>query len=102
VQFPADMDPECIPLCTAMNKLPGIRTFESCHGHGQQPMWIFFWAADMRSLRSFLKLVADSPWRVNATYATWGEGLYFCLEGPPQYADKLANKIETAIANPWG
>ena len=34
---PEDMDEECIALCVAMNKLPGISTIESCCGHGKYP-----------------------------------------------------------------
>lgn len=34
---PSDLDKECLELCVAMNKLPGIRTTNSCCGHGDQP-----------------------------------------------------------------
>jgi len=36
------MDPEVVALCDAMNALPGIRTLESCCGHGAQPLRVFF------------------------------------------------------------
>lgn len=36
------LDEEVIPLCTAMNALPGIITKESCSGHGKEPAIIFF------------------------------------------------------------
>ena len=36
MEYPKDMDKECIPLCDALNKLPGIRTTYSCSGHGQR------------------------------------------------------------------
>ena len=40
VRYDADMDPECIWLCDVLNALPGIRTFESCCGHGAHPFRI--------------------------------------------------------------
>ena len=49
--MPADkMDPECIALCEAMNKLPGIRTTESCCGHGERSYHIWFKADGLESL----------------------------------------------------
>ena len=40
-KYDGSMDPEVIPLCDAINMLPGIRTFESCCGHGKAPFMIF-------------------------------------------------------------
>lgn len=39
---PPRIDPECIKICTALNELPGIRTFESCCGHGEHGFWVWF------------------------------------------------------------
>ena len=36
------MDPECIPLCNALNTIKGIKTIESCCGHGEQPFMVWF------------------------------------------------------------
>ena len=36
------MDPECIPICDALNRIPGIRTLESCCGHGKHGFWVWF------------------------------------------------------------
>jgi tRNA(Phe) wybutosine-synthesizing methylase Tyw3 len=36
------MDPEVLDLCNAMNALPGIKTFESCYGHGRTAFHIWF------------------------------------------------------------
>ncbi len=38
----SEFDPEVVPLCRAMNDLPGICTNDSCCGHGTQPFRIFF------------------------------------------------------------
>lgn len=41
-EWPADIDPELVPLLDAMNAVPGIETISSCCGHGGQPVRIFF------------------------------------------------------------
>ncbi len=37
-----NLDAEVKNLCSAINKLPGIMTIESCYGHGNYPyrIWI--------------------------------------------------------------
>lgn len=40
--YPGDMDPECVALCDAINRIPGLRTTESCCGHGDSPFRVFF------------------------------------------------------------
>lgn len=40
--FEYEMDKEVIPLMRAMNKINGIRTVESCCGHGKDPFRIYF------------------------------------------------------------
>ena len=39
--FPSDMDENCIPLCDAITALSGVRTTESCDGHGKEPFQLF-------------------------------------------------------------
>lgn len=41
-KYPDDMDKECIRLCDAMNRFPGIMTLASCCGHGSKDFNIFF------------------------------------------------------------
>lgn len=43
---PSDIDQECIKICTALNELPGIRTFESCCGHDEHGFWVWFEITD--------------------------------------------------------
>jgi len=57
MRYPKDMDPECIPLCDALNSIPGIRTEESCSGHGQHPFKIWFRLRDHAKVK-FLNVVA--------------------------------------------
>jgi hypothetical protein len=39
---PNKMDPECVKLCAAINKIPGLQTVESCCGHGKDEFKIWF------------------------------------------------------------
>lgn len=36
------MDAECIPLCDALNSLPGVKTTSSCCGHCKNKFMVFF------------------------------------------------------------
>ena len=42
IEYPDDMDKECIKLCTVLNGLPGVDTVESCCGHLKEPYNIWF------------------------------------------------------------
>jgi len=54
---PADLDPECRLLCEAMNAVPGIRTVESCSGHGDTPFRVYFLADSLDALPELLAAV---------------------------------------------
>jgi hypothetical protein len=42
MRAPKDLDKECLSLFFALNRIPGVRTTESCCGHGRSPyhMWM--------------------------------------------------------------
>lgn len=42
IRYDKRMDAECIPLCDAMNSIKGIRTVESCCGHGKTSFDVWF------------------------------------------------------------
>ena len=44
------MDKECIPLCDALNQLPGVKTFESCCGHLQRRYGVWLHTANPYSM----------------------------------------------------
>ena len=48
------IDKECKNLCKAINKFPGIRTVESCSGHGKSNYFIAFEADSLRDLPRLL------------------------------------------------
>ena len=61
------MDIECISLCEALNKIPGIETIESCCGHGNEKYQIWFKCYDLHKL-SYLLYFID-PCYIN--FSNW-------------------------------
>ena len=66
-QYPPDMDKDMIPLCDALNALPGVRTFFCCSGHGrgnEGEFYICMGCSNARSLkhivRAFSRRIRDS------------------------------------------
>ena len=57
--LPNDMDKECIELSNLLNRLPGVRTIESCMGHGKHPYWLFFQCMDINTLSRLSRAVCD-------------------------------------------
>ena len=58
-KYPPDMDKDMIPLCDALNALPGVRTFFCCSGHGRGNEGEFYVSMGCGSVRS-LKRVAKA------------------------------------------
>ena len=99
-----DMDPECLKLCQAINKISGLITVESCCGHDQRPFQIYFKVWDLTQLPHLLYWADSchntgfSGWRVTV-YTDCGKGFpTFILEGPSgqegySQADKIAELL---------
>ena len=62
------MDFMCIPLCDAMNEIPGIRTTASCSGHNLKPMQIWF---ECKKLEDVFVLVRCLDIRYGAPKEGW-------------------------------
>src|SRR5258708_2531043 len=87
MHYPSDMDAECVPICDALNELPGIRTDESCCGHGRQPHRVFFTAKTIPNLLPVLRGAHSSAWKVEAFCANGSDTAVFMLQGPIGPAD---------------
>lgn len=93
------MDRECIPICDALNLLPGIETISSCCGHGYAPFRIYFTAELLADLKPILELIDESEfWSLRTSMATGNMEIYFVLDGLKydsifMEADKLAQAI---------
>jgi len=81
------MDAECIPICTALNQLPGIRTVESCCGHGKAPHRVFFLPDTVESLSPILRAAESSGWHIDACWSNGAMVAMFMLQGPTGPAD---------------
>jgi hypothetical protein len=92
---PKDLDKECLGICTAMNRLPGLFTIESCCGHGDTPYWIFFRLSEdtpeglmeglpmlLYWMRHFGGDCHESEWNVQVSTDCSGMDATFTLEGP--------------------
>ena len=102
---PFDLDPECLSLFKAMNALPGIRTVESCCGHGQRPFMIWFVPDDFECLPDLLYWIDPchtdlKRWRCRVYTDFSKSPVVFLLEsqtkGEEAYAeaDEIAKMIE--------
>lgn len=101
VILPDDVDKECVPLCNAINSIPGLRTISSCCGHGERPFSIWFVVDEMRGLARLLEPVEPcescnplgiTGWGIKVE-SNAGSGVTFVLNGPlGKYdeADKIA------------
>lgn len=103
-QPPLGMDPECIPLCTAINRLPGLHTYESCCGHGNHDFWVFLMADSLEALPPLAYYLDPCHcgrynWQLIAYTDCAMSPIRFRLEGPPgpkgyEGADHIAELIE--------
>ena len=92
MRYPDDMDAECILICDALNALPGIKTSESCCGHGERPHRIFFTSVLIEHLMPILRAADSSAWHVEvdcavSTSTGFADIAIFMLEGPIGPAD---------------
>jgi tRNA(Phe) wybutosine-synthesizing methylase Tyw3 len=102
--YPGDMDADCIPLCDALNALPGICTVESCCGHGIDTHRIFFTVVLVEHLSPILRSIESSAWRCEVFW-TNGQGIaMFMLKGPIGQASMPggANDLASWIRNDNG
>lgn len=98
------MDKECINICEAMNKLPGIETTESCCGHNKYPYRIFFHVDHLDALPALVYHFAgchcgNYNWNIIAKTDCSMRPISFMAEGPIgeeayQSAEYIAKIIE--------
>ena len=97
------IDEECVGLCEALNLLLGIKTVESCCGHGSMPFRIWFKADRIEDLPSALYFFDGChsgflTWLVVATTDCGMSPVKFRVEGPiGQLAYEQANHIAKLI-----
>ena len=103
------MDREVIPLCNAMNSLPGIETFESCCGHGDHPARIFFTVENTKTGLFFLARCTDNrywehghQWSIIVSVADCYENsnlpVYYLLESTIK-GNSVYEQMESLVEN---
>jgi len=100
---PEDIDPECVPLCAAMNRVPGIQTIESCCGHGKDPFRVWFVATSLDRLPDLLYWFDGChsgfyDWKVTVATDCAKSPVHFKVEGPAG-AFSEADSIAALIAD---
>ena len=92
------MDRDMIPLCDALNALPGTRTLFCCSGHGRGnpgEFYVLMGASNARSMRRVCRAfdvyglkdcAASSPYMLEAEAGFWA------LRG---------NEVSLRVSNPW-
>ncbi|KKN26502.1 hypothetical protein LCGC14_0874180 [marine sediment metagenome] len=101
------VDKELVNLVKAMNKFPGIRTIESCAGHGNKPPAIWFQPDSIEDLPALLywfdRCHSGCYWPVriytdcSADHVTWMVKARVDGEEAYQEADKIAEYMERYI-----
>ena len=81
------IDPECLALVQAMNTVPGIRTVESCCGHGQTAFRIWFKPDNLECLPDLLYWFSAchsgcAGWSVKVETDCARSPVSFFVEGP--------------------
>lgn len=102
---PADLDPEVLSLCRAMNAFPGIVTIESCCGHGNEPFRIWFMATSLEALPSLLYWfdachTGQYGWSVRVHTDCSADHATFTAEGPCgayEAAESIAKDMREAV-----
>jgi hypothetical protein len=105
------IDIECLKLCEAMNKFPGIKTVESCCGHSKRTFKIWFVADNLESLPVVVYFFdgchcGSYKWEVIASTDCGMSPIKFMVEGPKgktayQEADKIAALMEKYLSQPY-
>lgn len=88
--YDGNMDKECIKLCDALNRLPGVRTFESCCGHLKTNYSIWLRTGNLYSI-AVIARVFDK--RYAATSVLWDTNIETDdMESTPQFCIRIHSR----------
>jgi len=104
MKYEGEMDKECLALCDALNRVPGIRTAASCCGHGKGDYHIWFVADSLEALPDVLYWFDGCHcgfynWRVEVTTDCAKHPVHFMVTGvgEPENLYGQAAKIATLL-----
>ena len=95
-QYPSDMDKDMVPICDALNALPGVRTFFCCSGHGrgnEGEFYISLGCSSMKSLKSITRAFSRKI-RDNAV------SVRYTVDVDYDFWPLRKNEIEVRVSNP--
>jgi len=101
--LPNNMDRECTPLCEAINTIEGLRTVESCCGHGKHPFHVWFRVGNLDYLPHLLYWLNGCHtgfygWRCLVETDCGKSPVLFLIEGPEgEQAYREAKEIAEEI-----
>ncbi len=108
ISVSAGVDKECVDLCQSISMVPGIRTVESCCGHGEEPYRIWFKADNQRLLPPLLWCFdgchcGHYGWHIEATTDCGMSPVTYMIQGPVgEEAYKQAEDIAELIRERQG
>ena len=105
--YPKSMDPLMIPLCDALNSLPGVTTVDSCQGHLRNHMSVFMHIKSMHSIGIIARAVDQRygctkiNWTLQTSITDTDDPLQFYLSSDRVYDDEILElrDIEVFIAS---
>ncbi len=87
---PKDMDKECISLCTKLNSLGDVQTYESCCGHLKGRYMVFFKCHSFERLGKLYRCVdrnySDGKWEILVDGTDVHPTYCFCLRSKEAFA----------------
>ena len=95
-RYPPDMDKDMIPLCDALNSLPGVRTFFCCSGHGRGNEGEFYISMGCSSMQSFRRVVESFNVRRRRRAAVWKP---YHLEPEDDFWPLRRNEVGLRVSN---
>jgi hypothetical protein len=90
--YDGKMDKECVPLCNAINTIPGLVTDSSCSGHNKGPLHIWFHVSDLALIANLNMIARVIDRRYGGPTPCWECLLVNCDTHPISFLLKSANK----------
>ena len=98
---PGNLDPECVGLVRALNLLPGVRTFESCCGHGESRFRVWLRTNRVRPVDPLLGVLPHTEaagWSCEVSVSGDGKRSDYLIESQSIGADAYLQAEQIADA----
>ena len=103
IQLPLDMDEECVEICNTLNRLPNTETYDSCQGHEEHQVWVFFKCTNIDVLtrlgRAVDRRYSDGNWEILVDDTDKNPKGSFWLRAIHQYDSLTMEKSVKGLCN---